>query len=177
MDSEAPKLKISSLFLCIVPKPISEREIIMPRQSRRLIGVLITLIGVVMATACGSATPSYSPSPDATVTAEEAPAQTNDADSLEGVWLSEGGVVEATIGAGAIAVKIVDGETKSLFWKGTFPNSAQKGDILLSEADVEALSSSIMGSSELVKPFTYEGDEILFEFSMMGTSTVIHVKK
>jgi len=150
----------------------------MPRQSRRLIGVLITLIGVVMATACGSAAPSYSPSPDATVTAEEAPAQTNDADVLAGVWVSEGDVpFEATITAGTIVVQIVDGESKSLFWKGTFPASAQEGDILLSEADVEALSSSIMGSSELVKPFTYEGDEILFEFSMMGTSTVIRVKK
>ena len=150
----------------------------MPRQSRRLIGVLITLIGVVMATACGSATPSYSPSPDVTVTAEEASAQTNDADSLEGVWVSEGDVpFEATVKSGTITVKIVDGETKSLFWQGTFPATAQEGDILLSEADVEALSSSLMGSSELVKPFTYEGDEINFEFSMMGTSTVIHVKK
>ena len=148
----------------------------MPRQSRRLIGVLITFIGVVMATACGSATPSYSPSPDVTVV--EAPAQTNTADSLEGVWVSEGDVpFEATVKDGTITVKIVDGETKSLFWQGTFPATAQEGDILLSDADVEALSSSMMGSSELVKPFTYEGDEINFEFSMMGTSTVIHVKK
>jgi len=176
VDSEAPKLKNSSLFCASYPNPISEREIIMPRQSRRLIGVLITLIGVVMATACGSATPSYSPSPDVTVV--EAPAQTNDADVLAGVWVSEGDVpFEATITADTIVVQIVDGETKSLFWKGTFPASAQEGDILLSEADVEALSSSMMGSSELVKPFTYEGDVISFEFSMMGTSTVIHVKK
>lgn len=152
------------------------------RKSHRAISFLAIFAAVVVVamllTSCGSATPSYSPSPDATVTAEEAPAQTNDADVLAGVWISEGDVpFEATVKDGTIVVQIVDGESKSLFWKGTFPNSAQKGDILLSEADVEALSSSIMGSSELVKPFTYEGDEILFEFSMMGTSTVIHVKK
>ena len=149
------------------------------RSTRKQIAMLIAIAAsLLVITGCGSATPSYSPSPDATVTAEEAPAQTNTADTLTGVWLSEGDVpFEATIAAGTITVKIVDGEAKSLFWQGTFPNSAQKGDILLSEADVEALSASLMGSSELVKPFTYEGDEINFEFSMMGGSTVIHVKK
>jgi hypothetical protein len=148
------------------------------RIRRVFAGILIIALFIALVVSLSGCGASPSPSPDVVTSSSEAPAQTNTADTLAGVWVSEGDVpFEATITADTITVKIVDGETKSLFWQGTFPTSAQKGDILLSDADVEALSSSMMGSSELVKPFSYEGDEITFEFSMMGTSTVIHVKK
>ena len=143
----------------------------MPRTHRRLIGVLVTLIGCIMATSCAA---GGSTSSDANSAPEAGKAPT----SIAGTWASDGDPkFEATITADNIEVHLVDGETKSLFWKGTFPASATEGATIQSEGDREALDSSMLGSSETTKPFQFTGDELTFEFSMMGTSTIVHTKK
>lgn len=94
--------------------------------------------------------------------------------SLNGTWTADG--FEATVTDNAIEIHIVADESKSLYWKGTFPIG--ETDKIVSAADVEALSMSIMGSSETEKTFTVLDDnEFIFEFGMMGTTTIVHMKR
>ena len=96
----------------------------------------------------------------------------------EGNWSNENGSMIATVAEGTITVNIVDTtqESSSLFWKGTFPNTGGSWNIT-SAGDRTALDSSILGSQETSKDFTYDGKTLYFSFSMMGTTKIIHLKK
>jgi hypothetical protein len=143
----------------------------MPPTHRRLIGVLVVFIGIILTTSCANAASS----PDASPVASEKGAS---ATNLAGTWVSsEQPGFEAVITPDQITVYFVDGETKSLFWKGTFPETATESEIVSSAGDVDAMASSLLGSTETIKPFTFTGEEITFEFSMMGTSTIVHTAK
>lgn len=101
--------------------------------------------------------------------------------SWDGVWVTDPVTpgMEVTIKGALITVKLVDEDTKSLFWQGSWDSAAKATDgaEMVSKADVEALSSSIMGSSEKTKPFTYEDGVLSFDFSMMGTTKNVHTTK
>lgn len=93
--------------------------------------------------------------------------------SMNGTWKADG--FEAEVSDNLIEVNIVDQDTSSLYWKGTFPQ--QQGEKITSEADVDALSESMLGSQDLTKEFTVKGGEISFKITIMGTSKVVHLKK
>jgi PBP1b-binding outer membrane lipoprotein LpoB len=101
--------------------------------------------------------------------------------SWNGTWVTDPITpgMEVKIKGDLITVQLVDKDTKSLFWQGSWSPSAKAtdGTVVISKADVEALSASMMGSSEKTKPFTFKNDELTFEFSMMGTTKTVRVKK
>jgi hypothetical protein len=125
---------------------------------RRLL-VLVTalLLAPFLISACGS---------DSAPTSEAKPA------SLNGTWKAEG--LEAVIADNRIEINIVDEDTRSLYWKGTFPAG---GATVTSAADTEALSASMLGSQDSTKDFTVKDDEITFKMSMLGTTKTIRLKR
>ena len=92
--------------------------------------------------------------------------------SLNGTWKADG--FEAVIADNSIEVNIVDQDTSSLYWKGTFPAGSET---VTSEADTEALSESMLGSQATTKIFIVKDNEISFKITVMGTSKVVHLKK
>lgn len=92
--------------------------------------------------------------------------------TTNGIYKADG--FEATVSDNAIQVDIVDGDTSSLYWKGTFPST---GENVTSDGDVEAMSGSMLGSQDKTKTFTIKDDELSFKFSMMGTTKTIKLKK
>ncbi|QGN58859.1 hypothetical protein [Nostocoides sp. HKS02] len=125
---------------------------------RKFIAVLTALLVLPFAlSACG---PTNSP-----VKAEKAV-------SLNGTWKADG--LEAVIAENSVEIHIVDKDTSSLYWKGTFPTGS---DTVTSVADKEALSSSMLGSQDAEKVFTIKDNEITFKMSMLGTTKTIHLKK
>jgi hypothetical protein len=93
--------------------------------------------------------------------------------SYDGTWKTEG--AEAIVAGDSIEVYILGDDTKSLFWKGTFPAPVNK--VVTSVGDRDALDMSMMGSSETEKPFKVSKDKIEFDFSMMGTTKHVTVKR
>ena len=92
--------------------------------------------------------------------------------SYNGTWKDD--IFEAEIADDSIVINIVSDDTKSLYWKGTFP--VKQGDVT-SAADTEALSASIMGSQDAEKVFDVDDETISFEMSMMGTTKTVHLKR
>ncbi|MBK8748789.1 MAG: hypothetical protein IPM04_13275 [Saprospiraceae bacterium] len=103
---------------------------------------------------------------------DAAPAKADKQVSLNGTWKADG--FEAVIADNSIEVNIVDQDTSSLYWKGTFPAGSET---VTSEADTEALSESMLGSQDATKTFTVKDNEISFKITIMGTSKVVHLKK
>ena len=134
----------------------------------KLVAVLAALVMFALA-GCGSS--------DATTGTQEgakgqAQAETKAPASLNGTWKSDG--FKAVIAADSIEINIVGEDTRSLYWKGTFPAG---GESVTSVADTEALSSSMLGSQNAKKVFAVKGDQIDFEMSMMGTTKTVHLKR
>lgn len=117
---------------------------------------------------------SSAPATPQTETSSSASSKTPDAApvSVEGKWKADG--FSAVVTDKTITINIVDGATRSLYWKGTFKDAT--GEIT-SKADVEALDASMMGSQDKTKVFVHENNELSFEMTMMGTTTTITMTK
>ena len=97
---------------------------------------------------------------------------------LDGAWTSTDAEPKfrSLIKNGTIEVFIVAEDTTSLYWKGSFPWN--KGDeTITSTADVAALEDSLLGSTAKSKVFLYDGDNLVFDFTIMGTTTTITMEK
>lgn len=100
---------------------------------------------------------------------------------LNGSWKSKDGKFSAIITTGDIEVSITTDESSSLYWKGTFttvPLVVQVGSVeLKSQGDVVAMNQSLFGSKDSTKTFVYYEGDLSFKMTMLGTTTVIHLKK
>jgi hypothetical protein len=144
----------------------------MHRSTRKQIAALLVLIaGLFAFSGCGS---SDAPSANTVQTQTQATKETPvEKPSLVGTWTADGFLAE--IGDNTIEINIVGPDSKSLYWKGTFPAD---GDKVVSKADTEALSASLLGSQDPEKTFVVASEnEITFEMSMMGTTSTIHLKR
>ena len=141
---------------------------IMTKHRKSIIAQIVILFGAIIAMTflggCGSAE-----APNAN-TKEVA----MDKASLVGTWTADGFVAE--VADNSIEINIVSTDSKSLYWKGTFP--VADADKVVSKADTEALSMSMLGSQDAEKTFTVlSNDEIDFEMSMMGTTRIVHLRR
>lgn len=135
---------------------------------KKLIALLaVVFIGITLS-ACG---PAQNGSDGNKTTASSAPTKEAPV-SLNGTWKDD--VFEAEISDDLIVINIVNNDTKSLYWKGTFPTGS---DIIKSIADTEALSMSMLGSQDADKTFKVKDDTINFEMSIAGTTKTVHLKK
>ena len=151
---------------------------------KKLLASIIAIIFVAFLSACSSTpatTPLGTPSKASAgiTSAPEAPVVDITPVTWNGVWVTHPEFMSLEIVDNLVTIHIVTADSKSLFWKGTWDPAAKTIDAtkIVSKADISALSSSIMGSSEKTKPFTYANGEITFEFSMMGTTKTVHVVK
>lgn len=145
----------------------------MTRNNRKTVASIIAALSALLfITGCQSGSTPTSAPQGTTQTKEAAVATPTEEPSLNGTWTAEGFVAE--IGDDSITINLVGVDSSALYWKGTFPAT---GDTVVSKADVEALSMSMMGSTDTEKTFKVDGDEISFPMSMMGVDTVIRLTR
>lgn len=100
--------------------------------------------------------------------------------SLQGKWASDssnGTSMNAVVKNDVIKITIDDEDSSSLYWQGTFAKTATNGDTIVSKADTAALESSILGSQNKTKAFTYDDGTLTFDMSMMGTTKHVKLSK
>lgn len=89
--------------------------------------------------------------------------------------------MEAEITADTITVQWVsdNGDTKSLYWKGSYNAPDKAGDWKwTSQGDTAAMQASLLGSQDATKDFTYtRADGVSWETTAMGTATVVKTAK
>ena len=95
----------------------------------------------------------------------------NKAESAIGTYKNDN--FEATIASDKIEVYLTSDGSKSLYWAGTW----SEGQSVTSQADKEALNSSITGSQSDEKKFNVGDGTVSFEFSAMGNTTDVTLKK
>lgn len=154
-------------------------------------GLLILGLG-----ACGNASDtktadagSASQSQTTKKPAEKKPAEKKPAEQpadLTGTWKqtnpgSTDSWMEAEITADTITVQWVsdNGDTKSLYWKGSYNAPDKAGDWKwTSQGDTAAMQASLLGSQDATKDFTYtKADGVSWETTAMGTTTVVKTAK
>lgn len=125
--------------------------------------VVVALVVAGVLTSCSSRTD------DAGQTSANVPV------NYSGTWKADQGI-EAVIDGDNVEINIGDTESSALYWKGTFPVEIGSKTVT-SQADVEALSSSMLGSQDKTKVFNVSNDEITFKMSMMGVTQTVHLKR
>lgn len=127
---------------------------------------LVTIVVIFVQAACGSQDSSY-----------ENPS------SFVGEWhqvnSNPAGWMTASISGESIQVNLRTRDSSSIFWMGTFDTSKKpvgKFEIV-SLGDQDAMKWKILASTESKKTFVYDNGDLSFDFSMAGTSTVVHLKK
>lgn len=89
--------------------------------------------------------------------------------------------MEAEITADTITIQWVsdNGDTKSLYWKGTYTAPDKAGDWKwTSQGDTAAMQASLLGSQDATKDFTYtETDGVSWETTAMGTTVTVKTAK
>ena len=103
--------------------------------------------------------------------------------SMVGQWTqintNSAGWMTASISGDSIQVNLVGRDSSSIFWMGTF-NGTHKyaGSFkVTSIGDQDAMKWAIMASSEKTKTFSYKNGVLSYQFSMGGSSTIVHLKK
>lgn len=152
--------------------PRKEKDMTEKRRNNIIIAIALTLACALFATiiyAVASMPPKAGSVADTNAT---------EVVVLDGAWKStkDDPKFRSLIKNGTIEVYIVADDTSSLYWKGSFPWN--KGDETISStADREALDGSLLGSNANTKVFLYDGDNIVFDFTIMGTTTTITMEK
>jgi c-di-AMP phosphodiesterase-like protein len=126
----------------------------------KLAVIAVLIIAALSITACGSSTPAKPK-------------------TLNGTWTTvdknEDGTFTAVINKDRIAVVLGDDDSSSIYWVGSFPKMTS--DKVVSEGNTEVMDASIFGSGDKTKVFSYKGGQLAFKFTMMGTTTTVHLKK
>lgn len=113
------------------------------------------------------------------VAAPEAPAD------LTGEWKqtnsqSDDAYQAATITENMITIYWVSngGDSKSLYWAGTYEAPAEPGGFAWdSENDTSQTDAALLASGDPTKTFNFEDDEISYEASALGTTTTIRLAR
>lgn len=87
----------------------------------------------------------------------------------------------ATIGDGIIVVNWVGdgGDTKSLYWAGTYvaPTEATDSYTWESQNDTAQTANAIMASGDETKTFAYENGQISYELTALGTTMTVKMER
>lgn len=139
---------------------------------KKAFALILALSLLIVLPACGS-------SPAENDTPPETPDLTGEWKQVDGN--SEDTWQSATITADYIEVYWVsdNGDTKSLYWAGSFtaPTSADEPYTWESANDTEKTSMALLASTAESKTFTYEGGQIVYEVTALGTTTTVRLEK
>lgn len=105
---------------------------------------------------------------------------------LDGEWKQvnskgEDAWQQATIKDGTITINWItdNGDSSSLYWAGTYeaPTEYSKEYKWESKNDKEQTDGALLASGDDTKEFTYDGKQITYQASMMGTTTKIRLER
>lgn len=144
-------------------------------------------IAVFVLSGCSSsgkdATPTAAPKASAKQTLPEPPTQKPvNHTSFAGDWTAKGsddnGGMAATIDDTGIVINWTGKDVSALYWKGTFPMSAEDGTVT-SKGDVEAMKDSLMAESinPESKKFTIKDGKIIFTVTALGVTKTVTLEK
>jgi hypothetical protein len=156
------------------------------KTQRALIAVLTVVIAlVVLVTVVRMATTPRDTPPKGMSVAPVVSDPTPSPDLvMDGTWKSAetaGSSFVATVKNNTITViwKMPD-TSEGLYWVGDFPSKIISGAAstgVISNADQAQLAKSVVGSQSEYKEFTYEGDVLSFDFTAMGVTKKVELKK
>lgn len=149
-------------------------------MKKKIVAMLLVGAMALSITACGGdAEPSKN-----NETKTESTTEKKEPLDLTGTWKSEeveGSYQEATISDSVIEINWVSdgGNTKSLYWAGTYVAPAESTDEYswISENDKEKTGTALLASSDDTKDFTYKDGVISYEASAMGTTKKVELTK
>lgn len=150
---------------------------------KRAWSLILAALLVFSLCACGSSSREQAATAPGTEEASQEPATPPD---LTGQWEmvnKEGGedaaYQTATITDDTITIYWVTGDTKALYWAGTFtpPNTADEPYTWESANDTEQTSTALLASSDATKVFTYQDGQLSFEASAMGVTKTVRMEK
>lgn len=124
---------------------------------KKLVIVALLFIALVACAGCSNS-PTDGPTPDDT----------------SGNYSSKDFRAEVTGENIQIFIQDLDEGMEYLYWQGTWEQGAAT---VVSDADREALDSSLMGSGSDTKEFKVDEDSLGFEFKAMGSTTDVSLDK
>ena len=83
----------------------------------------------------------------------------------------------ADVADSVINIYLIMDENKALYWTGTLKDTALVGDVIVSDADVDALALSLFGSLDETKEFTVGNGTLIYDFSIMAIDSTITLDK
>lgn len=127
-----------------------------------------------------------SPQTDGGSNAPEAQEEQKQPLDLTGEWKQVNSNAEdsyqvATIGDGVIVVNWVGdgGDTKSLYWAGTYVAPTEPADSYTweSQNDTAQTANALMASGDETKTFAYENGQISYELTALGTTMTVKMER
>jgi hypothetical protein len=147
----------------------------------------LSLATALTLTGCSAGASSASSSSDSHSSSRTEPAsEPAAAPDLTGTWkqinsASEDSYQEAEISNNAVTINWVtdNGDTKSIYWIGTFtaPADAKTPYKWTSTRDKAATEGALLASQDDTKEFTFQDDTISYSASALGTTTTIKLKR
>jgi hypothetical protein len=88
-------------------------------------------------------------------------------------------VMTAEISFGAIQINLKTRDSSNVYWLGTFDTDMTdvKAFTMISNGDQDAMANMIFASQDSTKKFTYRDGVLSFDFSILGTTTTVHLTK
>jgi len=126
---------------------------------KRIVALVLLFIGAMLLTGCS--TPSNEPV------------------DLNGDWSysSDSVSFKAVVTDEEINVDLIMDDSEGLYWSGSFVDEAVNGDTIFSDADVEALDESFLGSGDTEKNFDFKDGKLVFSFTIVGVTQDIELSR
>ncbi|MFC2625371.1 MAG: hypothetical protein ACFN0W_12480 [Propionibacterium acidifaciens] len=144
----------------------------------------IAIAGVVLALGVGCLTSCSSESSSTTAPASSTTIEAPKPADLNGDWEQRDEGTDDTHYAATIVNDTVTvnytGDVTGLFWQGSYEAPTEAGDYTwTSQGDTEAMSQSILASTDSTKDFTYSAsdDELSFKIEWQGATAIIHMSR
>ena len=104
--------------------------------------------------------------------------------TMQGMWhQTKNGIpnteMSAVIAGDTIKITLKLGDSTGLFWDGTFDSGKSPTDkfTTISVGNQDTMEWSMYASSETSKEFSYSDGELVYQFSIMGAETMVHLSK
>ncbi|HTL42221.1 MAG TPA: hypothetical protein VL294_12185 [Pseudolysinimonas sp.] len=153
----------------------------MPTSSLRAAALALVLLSSIGLAGCAAAGTTGSDGG-----ATQAPAAPEAPADLTGDWKQTNSKSEDTYQAATIAGDTItiwwvsdNGDTKSLYWAGTFEAPTEPGEYSWeSENDTSQTDSALLASGDPTKTFKFDGNgEISYEASALGTTVTVRLAR
>lgn len=141
-------------------------------MKKKIIAMTLITLLVVCMTACGSSS--------STSTEKSKPLD------LTGTWKQTNSGSDDSWQQAKIKDKIItiywisdNGDTKSLYWKGSYKAPAKSTDTYswTSKGDTDAMDSALLASTDKTKKISYSNGVLSYKASALGTTTTVKLEK